>query len=84
MLKENIKEKRKIRVYVLTSECQVIGIWTNLLKLCTDRNEIEKFPSYSKLSKEIALLRKDGAIADKLDFTTKWGKVYTIQIDNIQ
>ena len=81
MLQENNKEKRKVRVYALTSNCQVIGIWTNLYKLCTDRNKVGKFPSYSKLSKEIALLRQTNANIDKLEFTTKDNLQYTIQID---
>lgn len=64
-------------VYALTCDNEIIGIWTNLSKLCTDRNLIEKFVSYSKLSKEIAIMRQNGMDKPILEVTTK-DKIYKI------
>jgi hypothetical protein len=68
-------------VYVLINECNVLGTWTNLKHLCNDMSEKTEFVSYSKLSKEVATLRKNGTDTGKLEFTTKDGVKYTVQID---
>jgi hypothetical protein len=68
-------------VYILLSNCEVVGTWTNLKHLCNDMSEKTEFVSYSKLSKEVATLRKNGMDTGKLDFTTKDGVKYTVQID---
>lgn len=68
-------------VYVLINECNVIGTWTNIKHLCSDMAEKTEFVSYSKISKEIANLRKEGMTTGKLEFTTKDNVQYTIQID---
>ena len=72
------------KVYVLSSECQIIGVWTNLKYLCRDRCEIERFASYSKLSKEIAELRKSDEQSNILTVNTKDGKTYQIKIEMLQ
>ena len=77
-------ESRTIKgrvIYILTFEYRILGSWTNLKQLCIDRNEIEKFASYSKLSKEIAELRKSDEQADILTVNTKDGKTYEIKIE---
>ena len=80
-------ESRTIKgrvIYILTSECKILGSWTNLKQLCIDRNEVEKFASYSKLSKEIAELRKTDEQTDILTVNTKDGKTYQIKIEILQ
>ena len=77
-------ESRTIKgrvIYILTFEFRIIGSWTNLRQLCIDRNEIEEFASYSKLSKEIAELRKNDEQTDILTVNTKDGKTYEIKIE---
>jgi hypothetical protein len=71
-------------IYVLLSEQEIVGTWHRLRTLCNDRNAIEVFPSYSKLSKEVALQRAEGNERPTLSFTTKDGKPYTIQVAILQ
>ncbi len=63
------------RVYILFQEGEVVDVWTNLKKLCTDMATDTKrqFVSYSKLSKM-------GKESGRLDFRGKNGKIYFIMI----
>ena len=72
------------KVYVLTKECQVLGVWTNLKYLCHDRKSIGTFPSYSKLSKEIALLRSQNVETPTLNVLTKDDVKYEIKVELIK
>ncbi|MEY4906162.1 MAG: hypothetical protein RLZZ292_3977 [Bacteroidota bacterium] len=71
-------------IYILISEHEVVGTWHRLRTLCNDRSQLETFPSYSKLSKDIAIQRNEGNERPTLVFTTKDGKSYTIQVDTLQ
>lgn len=68
-------------IYILLFECQILGTWRNLRQLCKDRNEIENFASYSKLSKEVALIRKDENALQQIEVITKQAKSYQIKIE---
>jgi hypothetical protein len=77
-------ESRTIKgrvIYILLSECTVLGSWTNLKQLC---NDTEGFISYSKLSKEIATLRKDGLETPAFELKTKDGKAYQIKVEKLK
>lgn len=69
------------KVYVLSSNCLIVGVWTNLKQLCVDMALIEKFPSYSNLSKVIAPLRKNNTNSFSFDITTKENKTYQIKVE---
>jgi hypothetical protein len=71
-------------VYILLHEQQIIGTWSNLKHLCDDVKKDKEFISYSKLSKEIAAIRRDGIEVDCLDFTTREGEKYTIKIEKLR
>lgn len=72
---------RQRKVYILFSSThELLGVWTNLKYLCNDMGKIELFVSYSKLSKEIAELRKAGEVTE-LSITTKDEKAYQIKIE---
>jgi hypothetical protein len=69
------------KIYVLVFDNKVIGCWSNLKHLCNDATiEDVDFTSYSKLSKEVAELRKVGEVTE-LSVTTKEGKAYQIKIE---
>lgn len=71
-------------IYILLSDKEVVGTWHRLRTLCIDRAKVEPFPSYSKLSKDVAAQRNEGNERPTLTFTTKDGKPYTIQVDLLQ
>jgi hypothetical protein len=71
-------------IYILLSDKEVVGTWHRLRTLCNDRAKVETFPSYSKLSKEIAEQRSRAIERPSLVFTTKDGKPYIIQVDLLQ
>jgi hypothetical protein len=72
------------KVYVLVSNCQILGVWTNLKYLCRDRQILGFFPSYSKLSKEIALIRNNAVETPVLDVTTKDNAKYQIKVEVVK
>jgi hypothetical protein len=71
-------------VYILLYEQEIIGTWSNLKHLCVDMIVHEEFTSYSKLSKDISMLRRDGTEVTSLDFTTREGKKYTLKIEKLR
>lgn len=78
----SVEKNRKI--YIMLSEGEILGAWTNLKYLCRDRNTEGEFPSYSKLSKEIAALRGEGVEMPVLDVKTKDGKTYQIKVELVR
>jgi hypothetical protein len=85
-VKNYFMESRTIRgriIYILLTDCTVLGTWTNLKQLCTDM-DTEGFISYSKLSKEIATIRKDGLETPVFDIKTKIGKAYQIKVEKLK
>jgi hypothetical protein len=76
-MNEKNSRSRGQNVYVLILDNQLLGVWTNLLKLCRDRNEIENFVSYSKISKDIAIMRQNGDDKPILEVKTT-DKIYKI------
>ena len=76
----SIEKNRK--VYILLSDCEILGVWTNLKYLCDAHDDI-RFPSYSKLSKDIAILRKEGTENPCIHFETKTKK-YQIKVEIIK
>ncbi len=71
-------------VYILLQEQEIIGTWSNLKHLCDDMSVREEFTSYSKLSKEVSVLRRDGIEITSLNFTTREGKNYTLKIEKLR
>lgn len=71
-------------VYILLHEQQIVGTWSNLKHLCDDMLLQEEFTSYSKLSKAISVLRRDGIEVGSLDFATREGKKYTVKIEKLR
>jgi hypothetical protein len=83
--KETVVYKPKgQKVYVLSANCEIIGVWTNLKQMCIDRALIEKFPSYSKLSKDVATLRNESDDLPVLEIKTKDGKAYQIKTEKLK
>ena len=78
----SVEKNRKI--YIMLSDGEVLGAWTNLKYLCRDRNTEGVFPSYSKLSKDIAALRSEGHETPILDVKTKDGKTYQIKVELVR
>jgi hypothetical protein len=71
------KRPKGQNVYILVLDNQILGVWTNLTKLCVDRNAIENFVSYSKISKDIAIMRQNGEDKPILEVKTT-DKIYKI------
>ncbi|MBL7815209.1 MAG: hypothetical protein JNL70_09370 [Saprospiraceae bacterium] len=78
----SVEKNRKI--YILLFEGTVLGAWTNLKYLCRDRNTEGVFPSYSKLSKDIAALRNEGNDTPVLSIKTKDSKEYQIKVELVR
>jgi hypothetical protein len=72
------------KVYVLLSNSEVIGVWSNLKHLCIEMNSDSPFCSYSKLSKDISKLRNEGNETGILKFKVKDEKDYTIDIQYLR
>lgn len=53
-----MSKDRKAKVYVLTSNCNVIGVWTNLTKLIKDLDKADV--SYFKLYRKIKVIQNEG------------------------
>jgi hypothetical protein len=77
---QSMAETKGRKIYVLTSNCKIIGTWSNLRHLCVELKE-KGFPSYSKLSKTVALLRKDGNETPEIDVSMKDGQPYQIKVE---
>ncbi len=84
-IKNSVVYKQKgQKVYVLSANCQVLGVWTNLKQLCYDRLQIEKFASYSTLSKVVAQMKKDNDESFTFEVATKDGKTYQLKMEILQ
>jgi hypothetical protein len=80
--KMSVEKNRK--VYILLSEGSILGAWTNLKYLCRDRNTEGSFPSYSKLSKDIAALRSESDETPVLTIKTKDNKDFQIKVEIVR
>lgn len=83
IVKMAVQKDRK--VYVLSLNCEILGVWTNLKHLCIDMlNTGVQFSSYSKLSKELSEQRKQDIEKNVLEVSTKDGKLYKILVEVIK
>lgn len=79
-------ESRTIKgriIYILLSDTNVLGSWTNLKQLCNDMKN-NGFVSYSKLSKEIATIRKDGNETPLILLKNKDEKEYQLKVERLK
>lgn len=77
-----MSKERKTKVYVLTSNCEVIGIWTNLTKLVNDLGNTDV--SYFKLYRKIKSLKTDvDSKAFKYEFINTEGVEFQITIKDV-
>ena len=78
-----VQKNRK--VYVLSLNNEILGVWTNLKHLCNDMlMSGVQFSSYSKLSKELSDQRKEETEKNMLEVTTKDGKQYKILVEIVK
>lgn len=71
------KERKEKRYYVLMSECNLLGLWSNLSKLCEDmKKENESFKSYHSLA------RMDKS--QVMEFSDKNKKEYTLYVTTLK
>jgi hypothetical protein len=71
---------KKQKVYILWSDSKILGVWSNLKNLLNDYQNDESFPSYSKVSKEFAALRKRGEKVLNLVYRNKHYQIFCGQI----
>jgi hypothetical protein len=81
MAESKSRAMRGRTIYVITLDSNFFGAWSSLKQLCIDMNEKVGFASYSKLSKEIATIRKYSIDITQLPVIGKDEKTYTIQIE---
>ena len=79
-----VSPKKGTFVFILLHEQNIVGTWISLNQLCREMKEAGEFASYSKLSKDLLKMRHEGTETGSLDFTTKEGKSYTIQVDKLK
>ncbi|MEO1263940.1 MAG: hypothetical protein AAFZ15_34360 [Bacteroidota bacterium] len=67
-----------LNVYVLQSDCKVLGTWSNLKKLCEEmKEEDSEFLSYSSLSKK-------KAEENPIVFETSAGIEYELYVEKVK
>jgi hypothetical protein len=73
-----LEKKEARRFFVLVAKCNVLGVWSNLKKLCEEmREKDEEFPGYH------TLVRIDKS-SGELNFASKSGEQYQIKIEQVK
>lgn len=78
-------ETKGRKIYILLSENDVVGLWSNLLSLTRDFNNGSTLLSYHKIYRHLKThLDNDDVKTFCYDFIFTDGKQYRIKVENLQ
>ena len=79
-------ETKGRKIYALTSNCEIIGVWSNLTSLVNDFNKSTKTLSYFKIYRQIKFHTEGGLLLENFtyEFRDKDGIAYQIKVKALQ
>lgn len=79
-------ETKGRKIYAVTSNCEIVGVWSNLSNLVTDLNKSNIALVYFKIYRKLKKHTEGGQPIETFtyDFTDNDGKAYQIKIETLK